>query len=278
LLSSASSAKNAKSAKKVPTSDSLGKECLVGEFFPYQIFCARSYFGDVGVLLNKSARRTSVRCESDGSMLVFDKHDLVELAAEFPTHIWVLRKAACRRERASQLLLKTIKTRYASYQDLAASRIQDHWRTIDADGLRDRHKHQTATKAARSAAGQHLRLSGLEATTKLGMEEKFAGRTAAAAASHHDLPAQMDLVRQDVANVQRQLSSLTKIISDGFQNIRANPGGQASSLGEPLVASPSLVVPLEFRQEAVSTASVNLHDLMDGPLVATLPRGCHIGL
>lgn len=198
------------------------RDCRPGEFFPYQIFCRRSYFGDAEVLLNSSARTGSVRCESDGSMLVFDKHDLVELMAEFPRHIWILRKAALRRETARKSLLKSHKKRriFAHYVDLAASAIQTQWRIalLSPKPLSRRKK-----EVKRRGSGDLLDVGILSTTADRHLEQKFVHRRASS--QRTDVPAQVDLLRADMCRMQRQLESLAKAMTEGFEKLGANQAG-----------------------------------------------------
>lgn len=109
-------------------SGSKKKERFVekNEFFPFQLYCRRSYFGDMEVMQDLVVRRDSVRCESDGSMLVIEKHDVAGLAKEFPRHIILLRQAAARRWARSRRSVGSYQP-YRSYQDTAAWTIQKFW-------------------------------------------------------------------------------------------------------------------------------------------------------
>lgn len=94
-----------------------------GEYFPFHLFCRGTYFGDAEVCTGQDARRSSVRCESDGTMLVLDKHDLAELVAEYPVNFAYLHKAARLRSYRWDKKAKAVPP-FVGYADLAAYIIQ----------------------------------------------------------------------------------------------------------------------------------------------------------
>jgi CRP-like cAMP-binding protein len=91
--------------------------------WPYQMFSAGSYFGEVELLMSRP-RFATMRCESGhGTVLVLRKEAFMELAAEFPKFGVAWRRASLRHERQRQRLLAKL-TQGHSHRYLAATRIQ----------------------------------------------------------------------------------------------------------------------------------------------------------
>jgi len=105
------------------------------EGFPYQIFCRRSYFGDIEIFL-RQPRAASMRCESKGGeLLTLHKKDLDQIIAEFPqfASAWKLRAyhhASTRAKKQKQLVIGR------DYKNFAATIIQRvvRSRRVEKDG------------------------------------------------------------------------------------------------------------------------------------------------
>lgn len=97
-------------------------------FYAYQLFGKRSYFGD-SELFENVPRRSSVRCESSqGSLLCLHKKDLKRLMEDFPAFKQAWSAIAKRREVRRVERLRRL-TMGQNYKNLAASTIQDFWRS-----------------------------------------------------------------------------------------------------------------------------------------------------
>lgn len=118
--------------RKQPKLKQQQRELLQGQpaahqMYPYQLFSAKAYFGEVEILLN-TMRRSTVRCESvDGSLLVLNRQDFKELSEEFVQFGTVWRQCAYRREQKRQRMLTNLK-RGVTHRHLAALRIQQFFR------------------------------------------------------------------------------------------------------------------------------------------------------
>jgi len=90
--------------------------------FPYQIFSREKYFGE-NELLHRTLRRSTVRCEQDGYLLVLHRSEFFSIMDEFPTigEIW---KADARRHEIHRCLCLKHHTRKMTIQHLAAWQIQ----------------------------------------------------------------------------------------------------------------------------------------------------------
>lgn len=105
------------------------------EGFPYQLFCRRSYFGDIEIFL-RQPRSASIRCETKGGeLLSLHKKDLNQIITEFPQFAaaWKLRAyhhASTRASKQRQLV------RGRDYKNFAATIIQRvvRSRRLEKDG------------------------------------------------------------------------------------------------------------------------------------------------
>lgn len=86
---------------------------------PYQLFGARTYFGEGEILMGRDLRVTSARCEEAGSVaLLLPKQDMLNLCADFPAFGSSLRILAERREASrKRRLAKHVKKR--TYEQFA---------------------------------------------------------------------------------------------------------------------------------------------------------------
>merc|ERR1712113_1253161 len=97
--------------------------------FPYKLFGKGNFFGEKEVLLGPAARLATVRCESDGRLLVLSKQDLCEggsglaLLSEFPEFKTPLCSVGFFREMHRKKLLSAHSAK-RSYRHLAAWMIQ----------------------------------------------------------------------------------------------------------------------------------------------------------
>jgi len=92
------------------------------KLYPYQLFNAGSYFGDLELLASES-RLCTARCESDGSLLVMHRQQYFRLHQEFPRCRDVWLSAARRREVNRQLRLARLR-KPRNFQAYAALTIQ----------------------------------------------------------------------------------------------------------------------------------------------------------
>merc|ERR1719379_1199600 len=91
--------------------------------YPYQLFSAGSYFGEVELLASR-ARYATMRCESHhGTVLVLRKESFLELSAEFPKFGAAWLRESQKHERQRQQCLAKL-TQGLPYRHLAASTIQ----------------------------------------------------------------------------------------------------------------------------------------------------------
>jgi len=112
----------------------LGSKAGYPQLYPYQLFSANSYFGDIE-LLRGHQRYATVRCESaEGTVLVLQKNDLQNLEEEFPQYGAAWRSAGVRREMLRRNLLGKF-TRGLTHRHLAAVTVQKYlrrWRVEQA--------------------------------------------------------------------------------------------------------------------------------------------------
>lgn len=97
------------------------------KLFPFQLFSAGSYFGDVELFLGQP-RQTTVRSERDGGLVLsLHKNELLPLTQDFPNFgkRW---KSAAKHHAAVRLRRQARLTRGYSYRHLAAVTIQGFWR------------------------------------------------------------------------------------------------------------------------------------------------------
>jgi hypothetical protein len=91
--------------------------------YPYQMFSAGSYFGEVELLASR-ARYATMRCESHhGTVLVLRKESFLELSAEFPKFGTAWLRESLKHERQRQQCLAKL-TQGLPYRHLAARTIQ----------------------------------------------------------------------------------------------------------------------------------------------------------
>jgi hypothetical protein len=105
------------------------------DLYPYRLYCCGNYFGDFEITAslapNHSSdsshhRRSTVRCEANGSTLVFNKQNFSKICEEFPHFhkAWAL--AATRREKKRLVALG--RHPKMTYRNLAATIVQKGFR------------------------------------------------------------------------------------------------------------------------------------------------------
>jgi len=102
--------------------------------FPYRLFGPNSYVGDLECITS-TMRRSTVRCERSGKMLILKKPDLFELINEFPHYGELWATAAWRRESLRKAALKQLKAPL-HYHTFAATTIQQFIREKQAEWRR----------------------------------------------------------------------------------------------------------------------------------------------
>jgi CRP-like cAMP-binding protein len=102
--------------------------------FPYRLFGPNSYVGDLECITS-TMRRSTVRCERSGKMLILKKPDLFELINEFPHYGELWAAAAWRRESLRKKALKQLKAPL-NYHNFAVIMIQRFIRKKQAEWRR----------------------------------------------------------------------------------------------------------------------------------------------